>query len=113
MLLGSHTNFERHTEMGRLLDAGFAMDTAPNGAMVQVADLGRLDGEDGTAAPNQLSASECAYGVSPTATEAGIIGSGWALVATPASMFVSSLPRIGNSKIWWNRVSFEKTCITA
>jgi D-alanyl-D-alanine carboxypeptidase len=80
VLLGSHTNFERHTEMGRLLDAGFAMDGAPNGTAMLLADLGRLDGEDGAAAPNRLSAAECAYGVSPTATEAGVLGSGWALV---------------------------------
>lgn len=80
VLLGSHTNFERHTEMGRLLDAGFAMGGAPNGTAMLLADLGRLDGEDGTAAPNQLSAAECAYGVAATSTETGILGSGWALV---------------------------------
>jgi D-alanyl-D-alanine carboxypeptidase len=98
VLLGSHTNFERHTEMGRLLDAGFAMDTAPNGAMVQLADLGRLDGEDGTAAPNQLSASECAYGVSPTATEAGIIGSGWALVFGASASKAQAQKMLSNAR---------------
>ena len=80
VLLGSHTNFERHSEMGRLLDVGFATDLQKMQSRTMLADLGVSD--DGTDAPppSQLSASECAYGVSASSTEAGLIGGGWALI---------------------------------
>ncbi len=82
VLLGSHTNFERHSEMGRLLDVGFATDLRTLDGKVLLADLG--DGDADAAPPTQLSATECAYGVSATSTEAGLTGSGlgggWALI---------------------------------
>jgi D-alanyl-D-alanine carboxypeptidase len=84
VLLGSRTNFERHSEMGRLLDVGFATDLQRLDSKVMLADLG--SGEDNTdaAPPIQLSAAECAYGVSATSIEAGLtgtgLGGGWALI---------------------------------
>jgi D-alanyl-D-alanine carboxypeptidase len=82
VLLGSHTNFERHSEMGRLLDVGFAADLQALDGKMLLADLGDGDADD--APPTQLSATECAYGVSMTSTEAGLTGSGlgggWALI---------------------------------
>jgi len=84
VLLGSHTNFERHSEMGRLLDVGFATDLQTLGSKVMLAELGTADGEADPAPPTQLSATQCAYGVSATSTEAGLTGSGlgggWALI---------------------------------
>lgn len=79
VLLGSHTNFERHSEMGKLLDVGFATDLQTLNNKVLLAQLGAADDAD-PAPPIQLSATECAYGVSATSTEAGIIGGGWALI---------------------------------
>ena len=82
VLLGSHTNFERHSEMGRLLDVGFATDLQALKGKALLAELG--DGDADAAPPTQLSATECAYGVSATSTEAGLTGSGlgggWALI---------------------------------
>jgi D-alanyl-D-alanine carboxypeptidase len=82
VLLGSHTNFERHSEMGRLLDVGFAIDLQTLDSKVMLAELGA--GDTDPAPPSQLSATECAYGVSATSTEAGLTGSGlgggWALI---------------------------------
>jgi D-alanyl-D-alanine carboxypeptidase len=84
VLLGSHTNFERHSEMGRLLDVGFATDLQTLGSKVMLAELGTSDGEADPAPPTQLSATQCAYGVSATSTEAGLtgggLGGGWALI---------------------------------
>jgi len=84
VLLGSHTNFERHSEMGRLLDVGFATDLRAIDGKVMLAELGASDGAADPAPPTQLSASECAYGVSATSIEAGLTGSGlgggWALI---------------------------------
>lgn len=83
VLLGSHTNFERHSEMGRLLDVGFATDLQRLDSKVMLADLETADDAD-PAPPIQLSATECAYGVSPTSVEAGLtgggLGGGWALI---------------------------------
>ncbi|MGH6930747.1 MAG: D-alanyl-D-alanine carboxypeptidase family protein [Dongiaceae bacterium] len=83
VLLGSHSSFERSVEMDRLLDVGFATDLAKLATTLQLADLGLADDED-PEPPTQLSATECAYGVSATSTEAGLtgtgIGSGWALI---------------------------------
>jgi D-alanyl-D-alanine carboxypeptidase len=83
VLLGSHTNFERHSEMGRLLDVGFATDLQALGGKVMLADLETADDAD-PAPPIQLSATECAYGVSATSIEAGLtgggLGGGWALI---------------------------------
>src|SRR5215813_14452422 len=72
VLLGSHTNFERHSEMGRLLDIGFATDLETIGSKVMLADLGGTEDDAGPAPPSQLSAAECAYGVSATSIEAGL-----------------------------------------
>ena len=84
VLLGSRTNFERHSEMGRLLDVGFATDLQRLDSKVMLADLGTADGEADPAPPSQLSAAECAYGVSATSIEAGLTGTGfgggWALI---------------------------------
>jgi D-alanyl-D-alanine carboxypeptidase len=84
VLLGSHTNFERHSEMSRLLDVGFATELQALDGKVLLAELGTADGEADAAPPTQLSATECAYGVSATSTEAGLTGSGlgggWALI---------------------------------
>lgn len=84
VLLGSHTNFERHSEMGRLLDVGFATDLQALDGKVMLAELGTADGEADPAPPTQLSATQCAYGVSATSTEAGLtgggLGGGWALI---------------------------------
>jgi D-alanyl-D-alanine carboxypeptidase len=84
VLLGSHTNFERHSEMSRLLDVGFATELQALDGKVLLAELGAADGEADAAPPTQLSATECAYGVSATSTEAGLTGSGlgggWALI---------------------------------
>jgi D-alanyl-D-alanine carboxypeptidase len=83
VLLGSHSSFERSVEMDRLLDVGFATDLAKLETTLRLADLGLADDED-PEPPTQLSATECAYGVSATSTEAGLtgtgIGSGWALI---------------------------------
>src|SRR5262245_56402489 len=79
VLLGSHTNFERHSEMGRLLDVGFATDLQRLESKVMLADLETADDAD-PAPPIQLSATECAYGASPTSIEAGLTGGGWALI---------------------------------
>src|SRR5215470_5541645 len=62
VLLGGHTNFERHSEMSKLLDEGFATDLAKMRKPVRLADLGADDAAD-QAPPTQLSATECAYGV--------------------------------------------------
>jgi D-alanyl-D-alanine carboxypeptidase len=75
VLLGSHTNFERHSEMSRLLDVGFATELQALDGKVLLAELGTADGEADAAPPTQLSATECAYGVSATSTEAGLTGS--------------------------------------
>jgi D-alanyl-D-alanine carboxypeptidase len=84
VLLGSHTNFERHSEMGRLLDVGFATDLQTLDGKVMLAELGAADGDADPAPPVQLSATECAYGVSATSIEAGLtgtgLGGGWALI---------------------------------
>jgi hypothetical protein len=68
--------------MGRLLDVGFATDLQALADKVLLAELG--DGDADAAPPTQLSATECAYGVSATSTEAGLTGSGlgggWALI---------------------------------
>jgi D-alanyl-D-alanine carboxypeptidase len=83
VLLGSHTNFERHSEMGRLLDVGFATDLQALDGKAMLADLETADDAD-PAPPIQLSATECAYGVSATSVEAGLtgggLGGGWALI---------------------------------
>jgi D-alanyl-D-alanine carboxypeptidase len=84
VLLGSRTNFERHSEMGHLLDAGFATDLQKLDGNVMLAELGTADGEADPAPPTQLSAGECAYGVSATSIEVGLTGTGfgggWALI---------------------------------
>jgi D-alanyl-D-alanine carboxypeptidase len=81
VLLGSHTSFERHAEMIRLLDGGFATDVAKIEKAVLLTDLSASDGEDDPGPPTQLSPAECAYGVTATSTEAGTgLGSGWALI---------------------------------
>jgi D-alanyl-D-alanine carboxypeptidase len=84
VLLGSHTNFERHSEMGRLLDVGFATDLGALESRVMLAELETSDGDADPAPPTRLSATECAYGVSATSIEAGLTGSGlgggWALI---------------------------------
>jgi len=81
VVLGGQTNFERHAEMVRLLDVGFATDRAKIETATMLADLGVSDGEDNPEPPTRLSATECAYGVSATSTVAGTgLGSGWALI---------------------------------
>jgi D-alanyl-D-alanine carboxypeptidase len=82
VLLGGHTNFERHSEMGRLLDAGFAMDLAKMGQRQGLTDLAVADDKD-PPPTLQLSALECAYGVSPTGTDAMMSGGrlpGWGII---------------------------------
>jgi D-alanyl-D-alanine carboxypeptidase len=83
VLLGSHTNFERHSEMGRLLDAGFAIDLTKMAQKQVLTDLAS-NGEDKDPPPSlQLSALECAYGVSPTGTDAMMSGGrlpGWGII---------------------------------
>jgi D-alanyl-D-alanine carboxypeptidase len=83
VLLGSHTNFERHSEMGRLLDAGFAMDLAKMEQRQGLIDLAAVDGDKDPPPSLQLSALECAYGVSPTGTDAMMSGGrlpGWGII---------------------------------
>jgi D-alanyl-D-alanine carboxypeptidase len=84
VLLGSHSSFERSVEMDRLLDVGFATDLAKLETTQLLADLGLSDGDEDPEPPTQLSATECAYGVSATSTEAGLtgtgFGAGWALI---------------------------------
>jgi D-alanyl-D-alanine carboxypeptidase len=84
VLLGSHSSFERSIEMDRLLDVGFATDLAKLETTQLLADLGLSDGDEDPEPPTQLSATECAYGVSATSTEAGLTGTGfgggWALI---------------------------------
>jgi D-alanyl-D-alanine carboxypeptidase len=82
VLLGGHTNFERHSEMGRLLDAGFAMDLAKMAQRQGLTDLAAADDKD-PPPTLQLSALECAYGVSPTGTDAMMSGGrlpGWGII---------------------------------
>src|SRR5215813_14940008 len=60
VLLGGHTNFERHSEMSKLLDEGFATDLTKMSKPLHLADVGDVVTD---AAPTlQLSAAECAYG---------------------------------------------------
>jgi D-alanyl-D-alanine carboxypeptidase len=84
VLLGSTSSFERSIEIDRLLDVGFATDLDKLEKTLLLADLGLSDGEDDPEPPTQLSATECAYGVSATSTEAGLtgtgLGGGWALI---------------------------------
>jgi D-alanyl-D-alanine carboxypeptidase len=84
VLLGGHTNFERHSEMSHLLDVGFAADLQTLDGKARLADLGAADGDADPMPPTQLSAAECAYGVSATSIEAGLtgggLGGGWALI---------------------------------
>jgi D-alanyl-D-alanine carboxypeptidase len=83
VLLGSHTNFERHSEMGRLLDAGFAMDMSNLPQKQGLTDLISTTESADEPPPLQLSALECAYGVSPTGTSAMLSGGrlpGWGII---------------------------------
>jgi D-alanyl-D-alanine carboxypeptidase len=84
VLLGGHTNFERHSEMSRLLDVGFAADLQTLDGRTRLADLDAADGDADPLPPTRLSAAECAYGVSATSIEAGLtgggLGGGWALI---------------------------------
>ena len=84
VLLGSTSSFERSIEIDRLLDVGFATDLDKIEKTLLLADLGLSDGEEDPEPPTRLSATECAYGVSATSTEAGLtgtgLGGGWALI---------------------------------
>jgi D-alanyl-D-alanine carboxypeptidase len=84
VLLGGHTNFERHSEMSKLLDEGFATDLTKMSKPLHLADLGVGDAVKDAAPTLQLSAAECAYGVGASPTEAGLtgtgLGGGWALI---------------------------------
>jgi D-alanyl-D-alanine carboxypeptidase len=84
VLLGSPSSGERSIEMGRLLDVGFATDLAKLEKTQRLADLGLSGGDQDPEPPMRLSATECAYGVSATSTEAGLtgagLGGGWALI---------------------------------
>lgn len=84
VLLGGHSNDERHSEMARLLDHGFAADLQKLEQKIVLANLEIADGDRDKAPPIQLSAEECAYGASATSTEAGLtgtgLGGGWALI---------------------------------
>ena len=76
VLLGGESNFERHEEMGRLLDVGFAADLSKMEHKLHLADLAIERSEKDAGPPTQFSANECAYGVSETSTEPGISVSG-------------------------------------
>jgi len=84
VLLGGHTNFERQSEMSKLLDEGFATDLTKMTKPLHLADVGIGDVVKDAAPTLQLSAAECAYGVGTSPTEAGLIGTGlgggWALI---------------------------------
>jgi D-alanyl-D-alanine carboxypeptidase len=102
VLLGSHTNFERHSEMGRLLDVGFATDLQALDRRVLLADLGAADGAADPAPPIQLSATECAYGVSATSIEAGLtgggLGGGWALIFGASASKAQAQQMLGHAR---------------
>jgi D-alanyl-D-alanine carboxypeptidase len=102
VLLGSHTNFERHSEMGRLLDVGFATDLQTLDGKVMLAELETSDGEADPAPPTQLSSAECAYGVSATSIEAGLtgggLGGGWALIFGASSSKAHAQQLLGQAR---------------
>jgi len=102
VLLGSHTNFERHSEMGRLLDVGFATDLRTLDGKVMLAELEISDGEADPVPPIQLSAAECAYGMSATSIEAGLTGSGfgggWALIFGASASKAQALQMLGQAR---------------
>ena len=102
VLLGSHTNFERHSEMGRLLDVGFATDLQTLDGKVMLAELETSDGEADPAPPTQLSSAECAYGVSATSIEAGLtgggLGGGWALIFGASSSKAHAQQLLGRAR---------------
>jgi D-alanyl-D-alanine carboxypeptidase len=69
--------------MGRLLDAGFAMDLAKMEQRQGLIDLAAAADDKDPPPPLQLSALECAYGVSPTGTDAMMSGGrlpGWGII---------------------------------
>jgi len=102
VLLGSRTNFERHSEMGRLLDVGFATDPQTLDGKVKLAELETSDGEADPAPPIQLSTAECAYGVSATSIEAGLtgtgLGGGWALIFGASSSKAHAQQLLGQAR---------------
>jgi len=102
VLLGSRTNFERHSEMGRLLDVGFATDPQTLDGKVKLAELETSDGEADPAPPIQLSTAECAYGVSATSIEAGLtgtgLGGGWALIFGASSSKAQAQHLLGQAR---------------
>jgi D-alanyl-D-alanine carboxypeptidase len=76
VLLGGESNSERHEEMGRMLDAGFAADLSKLQHNLRLADLAIERDEKDAGPPTLFDANECAYGVSETSTEPGISVSG-------------------------------------
>jgi len=102
VLLGGHSNDERHGEMTRLLDEGFAADLKKLEKKILLADLA-IDEKDDDAAPTtQLSAAECAYGASATSTEAGLtgagLGGGWALIFGASSNKAQAKKLLGTAR---------------
>jgi D-alanyl-D-alanine carboxypeptidase len=97
VLLGGESSWERHEEMGRLLDIGFAADLAKMPHKLRLADLAVERVHEDSPPPNQLDANECAYGVSETSTTAGISVSsgrklpGWGII-------VGSFPSKGEAQ---------------
>jgi D-alanyl-D-alanine carboxypeptidase len=102
VLLGSRTNFERHSEMGRLLDVGFATDPQTLDGKVNLAELETSDSDADPAPPIQLSTAECAYGVSATPIEAGLtgggLGGGWALIFGASSSKAHAQQLLGQAR---------------
>ncbi len=76
VVLGGQSSEERHSEMSRLLDAGFAMERTSPGTGLQLADLAGVVPRIDAPPPMQLSSAECAYGVGTSETAPGLSGSG-------------------------------------
>lgn len=97
VLLGGESSWERHEEMGRLLDAGFATNKSEQPHKLNLADLAIESADEDAPPPDQLGANECAYGVSETSTSAGVSVSsgrklpGWGII-------VGSFPSKGEAQ---------------
>lgn len=82
VVLGGASNDERHAEMGRLLDRGFATAIERLKRPLYLAHVTLPDGKD-EPPPLQFSAAECAYGVGSSSPAAGLTGgglAGWGIV---------------------------------
>src|SRR5262249_12929953 len=102
VLLGSHTNFERHSEMGRLLDIGFATDPQTIASKVLLADLAAPERGIDSGPPVQLSPTECACGVTATSIDGDLagssLGSGWAVMLGASASNAQARQMLGHAR---------------